>query len=202
MVAVPDSALSSTAMATKSGLAVAALAAILPMADCADAASRTIRLTLSYSGSTVTRQDSNGDGIRSALGILTCTSNLGRCTAQGVGEALSAGPGTCPNGHPGLRYTVLPGTGHGFTHFARSGDMLFTKVVSETACYDTTTGVLYKSGTDEITGGTGRFAGATGQSQFEGTQWLLYIDAGGNAFAAQTGTSTGTITLADPPPAP
>jgi hypothetical protein len=77
--------------------------------------------------------------------------------------------------------------------------MLFTRVVSETACYDTTTGVLYKSGTDEITGGTGRFAGATGQSRFEGTQWLLYIDGGGNAFAAQTGTATGTIVIPERP---
>ena len=186
-------------LTTKNGLAGVTLAAVLWTGERSDAASRTIHLRLSYSGSTVTRQDSNGDGIRSALGILTCTSNLGRCTAQGVGEALSEGPGTCPNGNPGLRYTVLPGSSHGFTHFERSGDMLFTKVVSETACYDTTTGVLYKSGTDEITGGTGRLAGATGQSRFEGTQWLLYIDAGGNAFAAQTGTATGTIILADPP---
>jgi hypothetical protein len=187
-------------MTMKRGLAGMALAAVIGNTDHADAASKTIHLELSYSGSTVTRQDSNGDGIRSALGVLTCTSNLGRCTAQGVGEALSAGPGTCPNGHAGLRYTLLPGTGHGFTHFERSGDMLFTKVVSETACYDTTTGVLYKSGTDQITGGTGRFAGATGQSEFTGTQWLLYIDAGGNAFAAQTGTASGTIVIPDPPP--
>jgi hypothetical protein len=187
-------------MATNNELAAGvALAAVLWMVDSTDAAGRTIQLELRYSGSTVTRQDSNGDGIRSALGILTCTSNLGRCTAQGVGEASSAGPGTCPNGHPGLRYTVLPGTGHGFTHFERTGDMLFTKVVSETACYDTTTGVLYKSGTDEITGGTGRFAGATGESRFEGTQWLLYIDAGGNAFAAQAGTASGTIVIPDRP---
>ena len=171
-----------------------ALASVLLNAS-ADAAAKTIHLKLSYSGSTVTRQDSNGDGIRSALGILTCTSNLGRCTAQGVGEALSAGSGPCPNGHPGLRYELLPGSGHGFTHFERTGDMLFTRVTSETACYDLTTGVLSKSGVDAIVGGTGRFAGASGESRFEGTQWLLYIDGDGNAFAAQTGTATATIVL-------
>jgi len=27
----------------------------------------------------------------------------------------------------------------------------------------------------------------------DGTQWLLYIDADGNAFAAQSGTGTGTV---------
>lgn len=160
-----------------------------------EAASREIHVRLKYSGSTVTRQDSNHDGLRSALGILACESNLGRCTAQGVGEAVSAGPGTCPNGHAGLTYALLPGTGHGFTRFEKTGDLLFSEVISETACYDISTGVLFKSGTDNITGGTGRFAGATGQTQFQGTQWLLYIDADGNAFAAQNGTSTGTIIL-------
>ena len=160
-----------------------------------EAASRELHIRLKYSGSTVTREDSNHDGIKSALGILTCESNLGRCSAQGVGEALSAGSGPCPNGHQGLKYVVMPGSGHGFTRFDRTGDMLFSEVVSETACYDLTTGVLYKSGTDRITGGTGRFVGATGESHFEGTQWLLYIDGEGNAFAAQDGTSTGTIVL-------
>lgn len=162
-----------------------------------EAASKEIRLRLKYSGSTVTRQDTNQDGIKSALGILSCESNLGRCNSQGVGEALSAGPGTCPNGHAGLRYIVAPGTGHGFIRFEKTGDMLFSEVVSETACYDLTTGLLTKSGTNKITGGTGRFAGATGQTKFQGTQWLLYVDGDGNAFAAQEGSGTGTIILRD-----
>lgn len=160
-----------------------------------EAAGGEIHLRLKYSGSTVTREDSNHDGIKAGLGILTCESNLGRCSAQAVGEALSTGPGTCPNGHQGLTYTIMPGSGHGFTRFDKTGDMLFGEIVSETACYDISTGLLFKSGTDKITGGTGRFAGATGQTQFQGTQWLLYIDPEGNAFAAQSGTITGTIVL-------
>ena len=60
---------------------------------------------------------------------------------------------------------------------------------------DTSTGLLFKSGTDRITGGTGRFAGATGHSQFQGTQWTLYTDADGNAFSAQETTAAGTIVL-------
>jgi hypothetical protein len=161
------------------------------------AAGKEIRFKSEYSGSTVTRQDSNNDGIRSALGILTCKSNLGRCTGQAVGEALPTGSGTCPNGNGGLTYTLLPGSGHGFTRFDKTGDMIFSEIVAETACYDLTTGILYKSGTSRVTGGTGRFAGATGTGTFEGTQWLLYIDGDGNAFAAQSGTGTGTIVLPD-----
>jgi hypothetical protein len=73
--------------------------------------------------------------------------------------------------------------------------MLFSELVSETVCYDPATGTQFKSGTANVTGGTGRFAGATGRTQFEGMQWPLYVDADGNGFAAQTGTITGTITL-------
>ena len=73
--------------------------------------------------------------------------------------------------------------------------MLFSELSSETVCYDPSTRTQFKSGVDRVTGGTGRFAGATGQLQFEGTQWPLYVDADGNGFAAQTGTVTGTITL-------
>ena len=184
-----------TTNATLAGIALAVLAAA-PV----EAASNVIHVRVKYSGSAVTRDaDPNHDGIKPALGILTCQSNLGRCTAQGIGEATMVGPGTCPNGHPGLKLAVIPGTGHGFTRFEKSGDMLFDEVVSETACYDTTTGILYKSGTNRITGGTGRFEGATGQTDFQGTQWLLYIDGDGNAFAAQTGTSTGTVVLRHQP---
>jgi hypothetical protein len=181
-------------MATRNVLFGTALALLLCGAP-GEAAGKEIRFRSEYSGSTVTRQDSNDDGIKSALGILTCKSNLGRCTGQAVGEALATGTGQCPNGNAGLTYTLLPGSGHGFTRFDKTGDMIFSEVVEETACYDLTSGVLYKSGTSRITGGTGRFAGATGTGTFQGEQWLLYIDAEGNAFAAQSGTGTGTIVL-------
>ena len=163
-----------------------------------EATSREIQLRLKYSGSGMATQgNTNRDAIKAGLGILGCTSNLGRCTAQGVGEAVLAGPATCPNGNKGINLNLLPGTGHGVTRFEKTGDLLFTEILSETACFDTITGVLFKSGTGNITGGTGRFAGATGQTQFQGTQWLLYIDADGNAFAAQNGSATGTIILRD-----
>ena len=161
-----------------------------------EAGAKELRLQLKYSGATVTREtDTNHDGIHPGLGDLQCQSNLGRCTAWGVGEAVADGQTTCPNGNPGLKYRLIPGTGHGITRFDKTGDMIFTQITEETACYDVSTGLLVKSGTDKITGGTGRFAGATGETKFQGSQWLLYIDAEGNAFAAQNGTVNGTITL-------
>jgi hypothetical protein len=174
------------------GVVVASILWTAPM----EAAGREIHLRLKYSGSAMSTQgDTNRDGLKAGLGTVACTSNLGRCTSQGVGEATVGGRATCPNGNPGINLTLIPGTGHGFTRFEPTGDMLFSELSSETVCYDPSTGTQFKSGTDRITGGTGRFAGATGQLQFEGTQWPLYVDADGNGFAAQTGTVTGTITL-------
>ncbi len=161
-----------------------------------EAASREIHLRLEYSGSAMSGQgDTNKDGIKTGLGTVACKSNLGRCTSQGVGEAVFGGSATCPNGNQGINLTLLPGTGHAFTRFENTGDLLFSELISETVCYDPSTRMHFKSGTDNITGGTGRFAGATGQLQFQGTQWLLYVDADGNGFAAQKGTVTGTIIL-------
>src|SRR5215813_252244 len=158
-----------------------------------EALSREIPIKATYSGTAISTQgDSNHDGIKAGLGTTACKSNLGRCTAQGVGEAVLAGPATCPNGNPGIDLTLLPGTGHTITRFERTGDLLFSELTSETVCYDPSTGTQFKSGTARITGGTGRFAGATGDYEFQGTQRPLYVDPDGNGFAAQIGTSTGT----------
>jgi hypothetical protein len=160
------------------------------------AASREIQLRLRYSGSAIaTHIDGDHDGVRAGLGTVACKSNLGRCTAQGRAEAAVAGFTTCPNGNPGLQLVVRPGTGHSFIRFDDTGDLLFSEIVAETACHDFATGLLTKSGTAKITGGTGRFAGATGETRFEGTNYLLHNDADGNGFAAQTGTITGTVVL-------
>lgn len=162
-----------------------------------DARSREIRFKAKYSGSAMSgHPDPNHDGIRAGTGVLGCRSNLGRCTAQGIGEAIYTGSATCPNGNPGVGLELIPGTGHGFTRFER-GDMLFSELLSETVCYDPSVRMHFKSGTGKYTGGTGRFAGATGEYQFEGTQWVLHLDAEANGFAAQEGRITGTIVLPD-----
>ena len=153
-----------------------------------NAASREVHFKVKYSGSAVSLSFAG-------LGTVSGKSNLGRWTSQGVGKATVTGPGTCANGNPGITLTLVPGTGHAFARFESTQDLVFSELTSETVCYDPSTRMQFKTGTDRITGGTGRFAGATGESQFEGTQWPLYVDADGNGFAAQTGTVTGTIVL-------
>lgn len=161
-----------------------------------DATSREIRFKTKCSGTaTSIHWDTNRDGLRAGLGTVACISNLGRSTAQGVGEAVFAGPATCPNGNPGINLTLLPGTGHTVARVERTGDLIFSELVSESVCFDPSTGMQFKSGTTRITGGTGRFAGATGETQFEGTQRPLYVDADRNGFAAQEESSTGSIIL-------
>jgi len=157
-----------------------------------------IHFSATYSGSAISTQgDTNHDGIKAGLGTVACNSNLGRCTAQGTGEAAFTDLATCPNGNAGFNFSVLPGTGHTFTRFEKTGDLLFTEVISETVCYDPSTQLQFKTGSHNITGGTGQFAGTTGNLQFQGTQWVLYFDADGNVFAAQSGKITGTIILSD-----
>jgi hypothetical protein len=160
-----------------------------------EARSKEIPLRLQYSGSGMSHWDTDPSLVKPGMGILECKSNLGRCSAQAVGHAALGGPKTCPNGDAGIELILIPGTGHGFMRFEKTGDLLFNELTSETVCYDPSKQIQFKSGAGKFTGGTGRFVGASGQFQFEGTQWVLYGAADGNGFAAQNGTITGTITL-------
>jgi len=184
-------------MTIKNVLLGATLAPILWAAP-SDALSRQVQDRSEYSGTAMSiHWDTDHNGIKAGMGLVSGKSRLGRYTSQGVGEAVVAGPAICPNGNQGVNLTLRPGTGHSITRFDETGELLFSDLTSETVCYDPTTGTQFKSGTSKITGGTGRFAGATGEGQFEGTQWPLYVDADGNGFAAQVGTGSAIITLQD-----
>jgi hypothetical protein len=88
-----------------------------------------------------------------------------------------------------IPHLVTPPNGSGFYHFvAANGDTLtaeFKGVSAPTA----TPGVLYIEETATITGGTGRFAGATGSFTCE--RWYDMI------AGTTTGSFEGTITLSD-----
>jgi hypothetical protein len=145
-----------------------------------DAAARELRFKSKCSGSAMSGAGNiNRDIIPAGMGFLACKSTLGRSTSQGVGEAMLAGNMTCPNGNPGFRMTLIPGTGHAFARDDKTGDLLFSEITSETVCYDPGTRMHFKSGTTRFTGGTGRYEGASGEASFEGTQWVLYNDAEG-----------------------
>jgi hypothetical protein len=82
--------------------------------------------------------------------------------------------------------------GHGFYRFNNTGDLLFVEF-SHTICVDLTTGIQFLSGTDTITGGTGRFAGATDSDTWNGTAKGLFDDGAGNFFGEFSLTLEGAI---------
>ena len=150
-------------------------------------------LKASFSGSFVnTQSDTNGDGQKGGLNTGGFKGTLGSGTFQSVVELVFSGPGTCPNGNPGFNFTSLPGTGHSVGRHDSTGDLTFTEV-TETLCFDPATLIQFFSGTETITGGTGRFAGATGSDTFSGTAKTLFEDAAGNFFGEFSGTLEGTL---------
>ena len=142
----------------------------------------------SYSGSFVnTQSDTNGDGQKGSLNIGAIKGTLGSQTFQSVIEYVFSGPGVCPNGNAGFIFTLLPGTGYGVGRADSTGDLIFTEITAATLCYDPTTLIQFFSATENITGGTGRFAGATGFTTSSGTARTLFEDAAGNFFGEQSG---------------
>ena len=153
-----------------------------------------LSLKASFSGSFVnTQSDTNGDLQKGGLNTGGAKGTLGAETFQSVVEYVFSGTGTCPNGNPGFNFTLLPGTGHGVGRFDSTGDLIFTELSSATLCFDPITTIQFFSGTENITGGTGRFAEATGSDTFSGTGKTLFEDAAGNFFGEFSGTLEGTI---------
>jgi hypothetical protein len=150
----------------------------------------------SFSGGFVsTQSDTNKDGNTGGLNSGGFKGTLGAGTAQGVTEFVFSGPGTCPNGNAGLNFTLLPGTGHSIYRFNSTGDLLFVEISSSTICFDPIITIQFYSWVDNITDGTGRFAGAKGSITGSGTATGLFDDGAGNGFGALSSTFEGTIIL-------
>ncbi len=160
-----------------------------------------IPLKGSFSGTSVSlASDTNGDGLKASLAIVGFKSTQGSGTEQAVSELQNPNapdpPSPCllPSGEPGLELTLLPGTGREVARFDSTGDLLFREITSETLCIDSTTFTTFSfSETAIITGGTGKYEGATGSNTFEGTGKVL--DPAGTGLSELSGTFTGTIIL-------
>jgi len=162
----------------------------------ATAKDRQVLWKAEFSGSVVnTQSDTNEDGQKGGMNSAGMKGTLGSGTLQSMEELVFSGSGTCPNGNAGLNFTLLPGTGHGIYRFDSTGDLLFTEGSSGTFCFDPLTAIQFFSGAENITGGTGRFAGATGSNTFNGTATTLFDDGTGNFFGELSGTVEGTIIL-------
>ena len=152
-----------------------------------------------FSGTFVSSQtDTNGDGGKAGFASVVTKGSLGSGTVQGLNEWAFAGQTTCPNGNAGFGFTLLrsldPTAPANFVQRIDStGDLIFTEQTDGTLCFDPATSIQFFSVTNTITGGTGRFEGATGTGESSGTAKTLFEDAAGNFFGEQSGTATATI---------
>src|SRR2546422_6890443 len=122
-----------------------------------------------------------GDGVKAILGIFAVTTrHLGQVTAQALVEDV---PATSPSGlcPPGTDQELALGTVRAVHRFA-NGDLLFLKLLARTACIDfqTLTAIAFEKG--EFTGGTGRFAKATGTFSAISTAEIFVADPAGRVF--------------------
>ena len=117
------------------------------------AAGHQVPFRASYSG-TATFNSAAGTALFTGTGI---ASHLGRST--NVNNITVLGPDTsCPGGFANKNIETLT---------AANGDMLMLKGPHDVGC-PIRPGVVHGTGDWTVTGGTGRFAGATGQGTFVG----------------------------------
>jgi hypothetical protein len=128
------------------------------------------------------------------------TSNAGKFTSSGVDELTSDGkPCTVPGGvaNAGTESTLAGDVG--IFRFTETGDLLFFKSTSETACQDFSTFPtppfpFIETASGIVTGGTGDFSGATGTFTVEIKGAVLSIDAGVGFFGWFTANGVTTLT--------
>jgi hypothetical protein len=143
-----------------------------------------------------TEMDLDPGGEKNGLLIGGAKSTLGSSTFQGPsGEFVDSDFVTCPSGYGGFAEVTVPagGTAGLVFRFDSTGDLLFERDTSFTGCISNT-GIFFGSGRGDITGGTGRFAAATGSLEYPScTGNVLFIDDAGRVFDSITCEFNATI---------
>ena len=153
-----------------------------------------------------TNIDTNGDGASATLnqGLENCTL-IGRFFFHQEEEWIPQDTvTTCPAGTTDeFHIDAKHGQTRGVATQESTGDQLFGKIRSGALCinYSRFPFTLTASGENEIIGGTGRYAGATGTATFKSVGSYLQFGFKGGAngpfggFGQFTFTSAGTLTL-------
>jgi hypothetical protein len=189
-------------MQRKSALGIIILAGLLLLAARKDARANTVNFKGTFSGSTTTTFFSfdgvNLAGQGSAAGEQTPG---GRFILQSIGEDAPDGKScTVPGGIPnaGTEFTLVGEAT--VLRFEPTGDLLYNHDTSRTTCIDFSSGSppfpFVGSSSGVITGGTGKYAGASGSHTVSSSGVVLSLpSAGFGAFGAFSGTVTGTMTI-------
>jgi hypothetical protein len=174
--------------------------------------------TLSGSGASVTMDIDNdacgtsficteSSSFNSFTGTQTGGIEVGAFTGQSVGETDPV-PGTgClfdPTHVQGCTLGTVTNAckfqfvgGAAAVRYSSTGDIVTSKLVSGTECLDVSHGLPFNfagSSTDAITGGSGKFAGASGTIHERFSGQVLTNDFNGHGFAWFKDSFTGTIT--------
>ena len=143
-----------------------------------------------------TRIDLNNDGSPATWATWVEKSSLGQASVQAIIEQVpvSSPTGACPAGQ---LETALVG-GSIVNTFLQTQDQLFIQPTSRVACIDPVKGTISGHTTATITGGTGKFAGATGSVTYSFTASSLaavFDPESNQGFGPFTGTIEGTLIL-------
>lgn len=137
--------------------------------------------------------DTNGDGFTAAIFTGIANSNLGLFFEQGEAEFLP--PLSTNVNCPADQFELPALQAHVVYTKEKSADQLFAELTSGTLCSDPKTRTSTFHATYKFTGGTGRFADATGSFDVDSTSHTFVLDKNGNIFAATNATAEGTLTL-------
>jgi hypothetical protein len=154
----------------------------------------------SFAGTNTNKDDFSFTGTPGNYATVAGKSTLGHYTAQLVVELPPDGlTCTLPGGGSGVEYVFV---GEVFVlSFTATGEQLFLRLspsVTSHGCFDLSTGVFGGQTTFDVSGGTGRFAGATGTivKTFQSIVLALPPPPGKGLFTSFTGTFDGTINFA------
>jgi hypothetical protein len=173
--------------ATSLGAILLALGLLLAAAD-ARADGRSLRYRATFSGSDhPTETDTNADGEKARFAISQGRSSLGSFTTLNWGEVLPwDGSSFCSATEIQLQSRFFE-----LTQTFSDGSRLFFELASGRVCVDVTTGAIAVELGLQVVGGSGRFAGASGQTTVEARVDRSFP----NGLGAFSGTSAGTIVV-------
>ncbi|MDA2920971.1 hypothetical protein MYX76_16015 [Desulfobacterota bacterium AH_259_B03_O07] len=137
--------------------------------------------------------DTNNDGKPATIPELEGDSTFGPVSIQAVNEFMVVEPtGMCPPGN--VELTLV--RGNFIKRFADTGELLFGTWTRGRICEDPVTKTSESTQTGGFSGGTGRFANATGhiEIKFTSTNLVTPVEEG-FLFGGSVGTGTGTLTL-------
>jgi hypothetical protein len=156
-----------------------------------------------FSGSAVsTTIDTDGDGFKALLVMNKgVDKKLGPVSFEEVVESRPKAPAvfcTTPNGGPGIEFELVQG--HRVLRVERSGSLILMRFDFDTQCVSAdlaTDDSLGFQGQLSVTGGTGRFANASGTITFKGSGSILLINPTGIFAVIKSAHEFGTIHLED-----